>query len=108
MAEERSPQDEIQHMSVAEFRAQGYLQELNRQFLHPLGLALEVAVDGNGNEWLSGIEDFRHDPEGMCYADGNIDAEKAQFIMAQMRWRAIIRELSLGYHIQPPFPIVKR
>jgi hypothetical protein len=43
-------------MSVKEFREAGYLQELNRRFLHPLGLALEVVVneecsrcEGTGN-----------------------------------------------------------
>ena len=32
-------------MSVKEFRERGFLQELNRLFLHPLGLALEVIID---------------------------------------------------------------
>jgi hypothetical protein len=35
----------VKKMPVAEFRRLGLLQELNRQFLHPLGLALEVVVD---------------------------------------------------------------
>jgi len=44
--------DQVKRMSVKEFRDLGYLQELNRQFLHPLGLALEyiVDVDKDGNE----------------------------------------------------------
>lgn len=29
-------------MSIAEFQSEGYLQEVNRRFLHPLGLALAV------------------------------------------------------------------
>lgn len=36
--------DEIKYMDVAEFRELGFLQEANRQFFHPLGLALSVAV----------------------------------------------------------------
>src|SRR5438445_10887455 len=34
----------IKHMPIREFVDEGYLQEVNRQFLHPLGLALEVTV----------------------------------------------------------------
>lgn len=34
----------ISKMPVEEFRAAGFVQELNRRFLHPHGLALEVAV----------------------------------------------------------------
>ena len=33
---------DIERISIQEFRDKGYLQETNRQFLHPLGLALEV------------------------------------------------------------------
>lgn len=36
--------DDIKRIDAAEFQAEGYLQEVNRRFLHPLGLALE-AVD---------------------------------------------------------------
>lgn len=40
---------EIKRIDVAEFRSEGYLQEVNRRFLHPLGLALEVTrVDDEG------------------------------------------------------------
>ena len=31
-------------IDVKEFREKGYLQELNRRFLHPLGLALEIII----------------------------------------------------------------
>jgi len=33
------------HMDIKEFKERGYLQEVNRKFLHPLGLALEVVID---------------------------------------------------------------
>jgi len=54
-------------MSVSEFRKLGYLQELNRQFLHPLGLALEVVIEGGGSERFGGVWDYREDPEGVLY-----------------------------------------
>lgn len=38
-------QDTIERLTPAEFRDEGYLQEINRRLLHPLGLALEVFVD---------------------------------------------------------------
>lgn len=37
-------------MGVKEFREEGYLQEANRQFFHPLGLALEIIVLPDGTE----------------------------------------------------------
>lgn len=33
---------DVKHLSINEFRARGYLHEVNRLLLHPLGLALEV------------------------------------------------------------------
>jgi hypothetical protein len=60
--------DEIKRMDIAEFRRLGYLEELNRRFLHPLGLALEINVDDkDGTESLGGIWDYREDPEGIFY-----------------------------------------
>lgn len=40
---------------------------MNRGFLHPLGLALEVEieVDEDGTERLGGVWDYRKDPEGI-------------------------------------------
>lgn len=34
--------DDIKYIDIAEFRETGFLQEANRQFFHPLGLALSV------------------------------------------------------------------
>lgn len=59
----------IKYMDIKEFRDQGYLQEANRQFFHPLGLALEVHVDNDGDETLGRIWDYRDDPEGMVFYD---------------------------------------
>jgi len=56
-------------MTVSEFRKLGYLQELNRRFLHPLGLALEVVVEGGGSEKFGQIWDYREDPEGPLFEE---------------------------------------
>jgi hypothetical protein len=66
-------------ISVKEFRELGFLQELNRQFLHPLGLALEVRVDSDGNETLGDIWDFRTDPTGIFYGIA-LSPNKANYV----------------------------
>lgn len=38
--------DQVKKMPISEFRERGYLHEVNRLVLHPLGLALEVKVAG--------------------------------------------------------------
>jgi hypothetical protein len=85
---------DIKRMSVKEFRELGLLQEVNRQFLHPLGLALEVYVSDDGEESFGGVWDYRDDPEGMVfgqikhpeaegrvekYRDSHAEARKAMF-----------------------------
>ena len=94
------PEDEIKRMDIAEFRELGYLQELNRGFLHPLGLALEVIVDENGNERLGGVWDYRDDPEGLRY-EGMDLAPKADAIAQERERRRPVREEALGYWQQP-------
>lgn len=91
----------MKYIDIKEFRQFGYLQELNRQFLHPLGLALEVQVDDNGNETLGGIQDFRDDPEGIIYADGVITATKSSNVYNANEKMKQSREQLLGFHIQP-------
>ena len=67
----------MKYMDIKEFREKGFLQEVNRQFLHPLGLALSVDIDDEGKETLSSIWDYRDDPEGVAFGPGMIDLEKA-------------------------------
>ena len=55
-------------ISVKEFREEGYLQEANRLFFHPLGLALEVLVNPEtGDMEFSGVWDSRNDLEGILF-----------------------------------------
>lgn len=68
--------DDIKYIDIAEFCALGYLQEVNRQFLHPRGLALEVTKEADGTEHLSGVWDYRDDPEGVIFNQGAIDHKK--------------------------------
>lgn len=92
---------EPKKMSVQEFREFGYLQELNRRFLHVLGLALEVVVNEDGSETLGGIWDSRDDPEGLVYGPDTMESEKTQRVAEELRKRKHIRAQKLGFVIQP-------
>jgi len=48
----------------------GLLFEINRKVLHPLGLALAVEIDDEGNySFSSEVWDCRDDPEGVVFSD---------------------------------------
>jgi hypothetical protein len=91
---------------LAEFLAAGYLQELNRQFLHPLGMALEVRCDDEGTpEKLGGVWDYRDDPEGMLFHESIAEepayAEKAAVVGSVLAARVERRRELLGFVVQP-------
>ncbi len=89
---------DIKRISIAEFRELGLVHELNRQFLHPLGLALEVIVEDDGSERLGGIWDYRDDPEGILY--GTLDREKmksAEDFRARQHYK---RKHACGFVVQ--------
>lgn len=95
-------QSHVPYMDIREFRDKGYLRELNRQFLHPLGLALEVIIDDDGNETIGGIRDYRDDPEGVYYGDINDEARiKADFVAQERAKRERARVAAVGDVVQP-------
>ena len=89
------------YMDIAEFRELGYLQELNRRFLHPLGLALEVVQERDGREYLGGIWDYRSDPEGLIFDEETLNPELQAAIDSEWQRRGQRRLDGLGYVIQP-------
>ena len=100
--------NKIKRINIKEFREKGYLQELNRRFLHPLGLALEVLIDDDGNEKLGGVWDFRDDTEGIHYDISNADLErknrfneKKLFIDTEFENRRKSRKEILGFDVEP-------
>jgi hypothetical protein len=100
--------ENIKRINIKEFREKGYLQELNRRFLHPLGLALEIIVLDDGSEKLGGIWDYREDKEGIYYDISNSDsnrkktfAEKKLFIDTEFDGRCKFRKNLLGFDIEP-------
>lgn len=95
--------DPVKYIGAAEFAAEGYLQEVNRRFLHPLGLALEILVDGDGVTTFGGVWDFRDDPEGMNFGDTDNPERLAKKQNIDRLWdeRRPEREAALGYMVQP-------
>jgi len=93
-------------LSIKEFREKGYLQELNRTFLHPLGLALTVQIE-NGEETFSQIWDSRDDPEGIYYDLKNSKPnrlasfrQKERFVKDQLNLKNSVRILQIGSVIE--------
>jgi hypothetical protein len=89
-------------IDIREFREAGFLQEVNRQFLHPLGLALEIILEADGTMRLGGVWDYRDDPEGMIFADPPPDPEKARHVQELRESKEEIRLERFGWVVQPP------
>jgi hypothetical protein len=94
---------EIKKIDIKEFRELGFLQEINRLFLHPLGMALEVILEDDGTEKLGGIWDYRDDPEGMIYGEmDDTSKSKIAFFKEFAERKHAERLKRLGYIIQEP------
>lgn len=96
---------EIKYMSLKEFMDLGLLQEINRQFLHPMGMALEMIEEDDGSvPGFGGVWDYRDDPEGMYFGEElskNIKfKEKAEKVKEMFEEKRKEREKKFGWHIQ--------
>jgi len=91
-------------LKASEFQDKGYLQEVNRQFFHPLGLALALVGEVGGIE-SDAIQiiviDSREDAEGFYFDEELLDPQKAREVAWQHVNRREAREKALGYWIQP-------
>jgi len=98
-------EEDIKYIDIKEFRELGILQELNRLFLHPLGLALEVIIEEDGTEKLGRIWDYREDDEGIRYGASTISTssfkEKAENFRKMCEEKHKKRTDILGYVVQP-------
>ncbi len=94
----------IPKLSVQQFVEMGLLQEVNRLFFHPRGLALTVRVE-QGQHRLGDIWDGRSDPEGFGYSRETLAtpeaAEKAEAVAELMEPHATARQQSFGGLVQP-------
>jgi hypothetical protein len=91
-------------IDIKEFLNSGYLQEANRRFFHPLGLALEVEVNDDGNYKLGGVWDYRNDPEGIYFSEETMNREKYENVQREWSQRQRARREILGYVEQDPPP----
>jgi hypothetical protein len=87
-------------LNLDEFRNGGYLQEANRRFFHPLGLALAVGFEEHVTG-IVGVWDYRADPEGMGFAEGVMSPEYAAKIDAEIEAHREVREALFGAIVQP-------
>jgi hypothetical protein len=93
---------EIKRMDIKEFREFGFLQEVNRLFFHPLGLALEVIIDEEtGEVELGGVWDYREDPEGNAFGEGTMDPEKTKRVEELRQSKIKARVEKFGWELQP-------
>ncbi len=93
----------MKYMDLNEFVSSGLLQEVNRQFFHPLGLALEVMCEEDGTVTaITGIQDNRCYAEGMYFGEFTEDSvRKMKEVEDLMKFTKECREEMLGYFIQP-------
>lgn len=88
-------------MSAKEFRETGLLQEINRQWLHPRGLALEVVVDVDGTERFGEVWDDRDDSEGWVFADSVSLPENSALAEMSAPVKGEARMAAFGWVVQP-------
>jgi hypothetical protein len=86
------------YMDSDEIRELGLLQEVNRLFMHPLGLSLELDVK---TDKLM-IADYRSDLEGVLFGEGNMTYDKFETFRSFKLNRHIDRLDRLGFIQQEP------
>lgn len=92
----KSMEEEINYISPVEFIEVGFLQEVNRQWFHPRGLALQVDPDsGEMKVW-----DYRDDPEGIAFVSKTSEG-KAVRVDAEYRRHRQARLSKFGWIVQP-------
>lgn len=88
---------EIKYMDFNEFMEFGFLQEVNRKFFHPMGLAVEMNIDKETGKatGLGRIWDFREDPEGIFFMEGMIDKDKVKRVDDLRQSKLLKRSIDL-------------
>ncbi|OFZ77350.1 MAG: hypothetical protein A3K03_04485 [Bdellovibrionales bacterium RIFOXYD1_FULL_44_7] len=99
------PNERIKYLSIKDFVDLGFLQEANRQFFHPRGLALELKIpedeniDPNERQGIIQIWDERDDPEGIYF--GEIDLDKIKASQELYDQKSFYRKKHFGWITQP-------
>ena len=91
------------YIDLQEFVNLGLLHEVNRRFFHPIGLAMEINIDENGEYVISGFLDARSDPEG--FVIGAIESPKVTRPEAANTYENMVkagsRQVRFGWVVQP-------
>ena len=87
-------------MTAREFKESGLLQEVNRRFLHPMGVCLSV-VEVEGEMELGPIFDYRDDPLGIIFDESLISQDKALAVYDMERPHREARFNEYGFVVQP-------
>lgn len=92
----------MKYLDLDELVDGGYLQEVNRRFFHPLGLALEATrfTAGTAKPMVIQIQDHRDDLEGVAFTE-TPSRDKFEKVYAEELRRRPIREKAVGFYIQP-------
>ena len=89
---------------ASELIALGYVQEANRKFFHPRGIALAVDPTVTGGFYAQ-FYDARDDPEGYYFAKETLNTSEARRKADNMAERMLIHSSArinlFGYPIQP-------
>lgn len=90
-------------LTAREFIDFGYLQELNRNFLAPLGLVMEIAPPDDENRSLGELKifDFRTSPEKAILPVSQLDSQKAENVSSALDLAGSRRLKQLGFLHQP-------
>lgn len=85
----------------------GYLQEANRLFFHPLGLALQVIQEGRPR---LRVIDARDDPEGVVFErlDGEAEKKRAVRVAERAEEKGRVRVERWGWTVQPVGSVMEK
>jgi hypothetical protein len=88
----------MENIDLKHFMDSGLLQECNRLFFHPRGMALIVGIDDEDNYSLRGIADSTEDPEGFLFTE--ISEEKKKYAKKLYDSKSKVRTKKVGAPIQ--------
>lgn len=96
-------QDSQKYIDIEEFVSKGYLLEVNRQFLHRLGLSMTVSRDNDSGKWsIVGFKDARDDPEGWIFVElDDLDKQRAAIVASELSEKDTYRQAKFGWVVQP-------
>lgn len=92
--------DDIRYIDPLVFIDIGFLQEANRRFFHPLGLALEADPSAGPDVPSMRVWDYRDDPEGIAFTSA-CDPEKEERVAMELQRHEAARLARFGWVVQP-------